>query len=359
MILKVACATLLAIGLSAAAQVSPSSSAAAAAWKVKGTPEVVSEDVRFNNGEVSLSGTVYLPKTGQNLPGIVVLHSAMADTRQAGLYKHLKEALPALGFAVLIYDRRGSGASSGSLQNISYETLADDGIAGLRCLAQFPRVDARKIGFWGLSQGGWLAVLAAGRAENAAFAVSISAPLVTAEEQMRFAMRNLLALRGYSGADIQEMLNARKVWTGYLRGTNTRAQAVELLRKAQSKPWFSIAYLPAPSKLTKDPENDSYRKEMDDDPVAAVEKAKVPLLFLYGDSDPWIPVAESVARLESLSAKMPNIEYRVLQGTNHEMMFAGQETMQVDAETIRKDSPQVPAYFMVLASWLSRQAPSR
>jgi len=31
--------------------------------------------------------------------------------------------LPALGFAVLIYDRRGSGQSSGSLQGVDYETF--------------------------------------------------------------------------------------------------------------------------------------------------------------------------------------------------------------------------------------------
>jgi hypothetical protein len=38
----------------------------------------------------------------------------------------------------------------------------------------------------------------AGRSPDAAFAISVSAPLVTADEQMQFATCNLLTVRGYS-----------------------------------------------------------------------------------------------------------------------------------------------------------------
>jgi dipeptidyl aminopeptidase/acylaminoacyl peptidase len=64
--------------------------------------------------------------------------------------------------------------------------LADDAIAGQHALAKVPRVDPTRIGFWGLSQGGWLAALAAGHSADSAFAISVSAPLVTANEQMQF-----------------------------------------------------------------------------------------------------------------------------------------------------------------------------
>ena len=77
---------------------------------------------------------------------------------------------------------------------------------GFVTASKLSRIDPTKIGFGGLSQGGWLAVLAAGRSLDAAFAISVSAPLVTADEQMQFATSNLLAIRGYSQQDIQEML---------------------------------------------------------------------------------------------------------------------------------------------------------
>jgi uncharacterized protein len=324
-------------------------------WHVE-TNEVVSQEVRFDNGDTHLVGTLYLPKTGDHLPAVVVLHGAGEPTREDELYRHLREGLPAIGFAVLIYDRRGSGQSSGSLQNISYETLADDGIAGQHAIAKIPRIDPARIGFWGLSQGGWLAVLAAGRSPNAAFAISVSAPLVPAEEQMRFAIRNRLMVGGYSAGDVQEMLDARSAWTGYLRGTNSRDVALVALKNAEAKPWFNLTYMPTAAKLTTDPAHNSYRNEMDDDPFVAATKVKVPLLFIYGDTDPWVPVAQSLEKLKRLAVMQHNFEYAVIPGANHEMASPVGDRMGVGSNSDRDDVPQVPSYFMLMGSWLCRHA---
>lgn len=281
------------------------------------------------------------------------MHHASAAAKEAEIYRHLREGLPEMGFAVLIYDRRGSGQSGGDARTVDYETLADDAVAGQHALARLSRIDPTRIGFWGLSQGGWLAVLAAGRSKDAAFAISISAPLVTAEEQMEFAMSNLLAVRGYSQSDVREMLETRKVWIGYLHGANSRDAALEALRKAQAKPWFDLVYLPRATQLTGDPAHDPTRRKLDDDPMAAVLQTKVPQLFVYGDSDPWVPVAKSVERLQSLIKRQPHIEYAVIADANHEMMIPGNETMQADANATR-DGSQRPSYLMLLGSWLSR-----
>jgi dipeptidyl aminopeptidase/acylaminoacyl peptidase len=348
-------AILLTVGLSDAVSFD-SSASVSDPWHVAATPTVVSQEVHFANAGADLVGTVYLPNIGDHLPAVVVLHHAGAATREAALYRHLREGLPTLGFAVLIYDRRGSGQSSGSLRGVDYETLADDGVAGQHALAKLSRIDPAKIGFWGLSQGGWLAVLAAGRSQDAAFAISVSAPLVNADEQMQFATSNLLTARGFSQEDVREMLETRRAWTGYLRGTNPRVLAIDALTKAQSKPWFDLTYMPKVSDLTNDP---AMRRKMDDDPVAAVLKAKVPLLFLYGGSDPWVPVAESMQRLRALSGQLHNIESAIIANANHELMFPVKETMQVDADTNRNDAPQSPTYFILLGSWLSRRFPNR
>jgi pimeloyl-ACP methyl ester carboxylesterase len=172
---------------------------------------------------------------------------------------------------------------------------------------------------------------------------------------MQFATRNLLTIRGYSQSDVQDMLASRRAWNGYLHGVNTRNEAVEALQKAEAKPWFDIAYLPKASQLTSDPEHDPSRRRLDDDPIAAVRRVKVPLLFLYAESDPWVPVAKSVKRLQLLAADSPNIQYAVVDNANHEMMFPVNETMQVDQETTREEAPQAPTYFMVLASWIARR----
>ena len=58
---------------------------------------------------------------------------------------------------------RATGQSSGGLAKADFEASADDAIAGQQALARIPRIDPTRIGFWRLSQGGWLAVLAAAR----------------------------------------------------------------------------------------------------------------------------------------------------------------------------------------------------
>lgn len=331
---------------------------AAEAWDVPGVPAVLSQAVEFRHGGATLHGTLYRPTLPGRLPAVVAFHSAGVGNADAALYRHLRQGLPQMGFAVLLFDRRGTGASPSSLTNVSYETLAGDGVAGARAIAKLPFVDGRRIGYWGLSQGGWLAILAADEDRAAAFAVSVSAPLVTPESQMEFAMSNRLRLDGYGSADVNAMLAARKAWTGYLRGTVSRGAAVQGLAAIDTKPWFDTMYMPSASQLTHDPSASSWRKQMDDDLIAAAKAATVPCLFVYGSRDPWIPVRQTVAALSHLTAGHPNLQYAVVAGANHEMMLGQRETMDVSQKRLQRDAPQAPAYFMLLGSWLATHVKS-
>jgi uncharacterized protein len=329
---------------------------ASEAWHVEGSPKVVAQEIQFRNGDTRLAGTLYLPENGDDLPAVVVLHGASDATRKSAVYRHLREGLPAMGVAVLVYDRRGSGDSAGTLNGIDYKTLADDAIAGQSALAKLPRIDPKRVGFWGFSQGGWLALLAASRSPTTAFAISVSAPLVTPEQQMEFATTNLLTVRGYSQENVKQMLETRKAWTDYLKGKATRETAVNALQKVETQPWFELAFMPTASQLTTDPDHNSWRKEMDEDPIAAVRKVEIPLLFIYGGSDPWIPVAQSVQQLRSLTTQQHNIQYAVVPNANHEMMYLEHDTMAFGEKTMNERAPQAPEYFMVMSSWLCRQS---
>lgn len=80
-------------------------------WHVEARPKVLAQQIKFSNAGANLVGTVYLPETGDHLPAVVALHGASDATRDQALYRHLGQGLPAMGIALLIYDRRGSGAS--------------------------------------------------------------------------------------------------------------------------------------------------------------------------------------------------------------------------------------------------------
>lgn len=331
----------------------------AAPWYVASAPGVTQKDVHFTNQGAQLAGTLYMPNSGANLPAIVVFWGAALPTRQFALYKHLTEGLPAMGVAVLVFDRRGSGASSGTMHGTDYKLLASDGVAAARFLAGDPRVDSRKIGYWGLSQGGWLAVLAASQDKKAAFAVSVSAPLVTPAEQMDFAVSNLLAVHGYSQADINQAINVRHAWQGFLRGSVAFNSALKAIQGAEKKRWYGLEFMPDAADFRKQPKNKEWKADMDYDPLQIADDVHVPVLFIYGGADPWIPVARSIERLQTLVKTHPRLEYRVIADANHTMALPEKVTMAFDHATLLNEAPTAPAYFMVLAGWIEQQVQGR
>jgi alpha-beta hydrolase superfamily lysophospholipase len=325
-------------------------------WSAPATTEIVRSDRTFSDGPVQLSGTLYAPASGSRLPVVVVFHAAQVPTRELPLYKHLTEMLPPLGVAVFVFDRRGSGASGGKPANGDYEALADDGIAALHMLAKDPRIDPKRIGFWGLSQGGWISLLAASRCPEAAFSVAISAPMTTPDVQMRFAVANILRIKGYPQADIDIAIAARQAVDGFERGKLDRKTAQARLDAAIAKPWFPLIYM---DKTFHDPGQSGWAREIRHDPMTTLDAVKAPTLIIYGAADPWVPAKLSEDALAQHAAEHPNVTTVVVANADHDMMLSASPAQQVDPANLSGQAPEAPEYFAVLASWLTAHGIAR
>ncbi|ATQ43002.1 alpha/beta hydrolase family protein [Caulobacter mirabilis] len=321
-----------------------------APWSAPATTQRVEEAKVFRSGDADLSGTLYLPKGGKALAAVVVTHAAGSPSRASPLYRHLIEMLPAMGMAVFVYDRRGSGASGGDLKTSDYALLADDAVAAVRMLKTDPRIDPGRVGVWGLSQGGWLALLAATRSPEVAFVVSISAPVVTPDVQMMFRSANALKVQGYSQVDIDQMLATRKAVDDYMRGTSDKAEAQRRIDAAKVQPWFPLTYM---GETVRDRDVSRWRKEIEFDPLPSLETVKVPALVLYGAADPVVPVAISVERLATITPRRPNLKVAVIAGADHGMQTTVSPKDQMDPARADMAAPDAAEYFAVLASWLT------
>jgi pimeloyl-ACP methyl ester carboxylesterase len=340
---------LFGLGLSVCSLARDATNAARIPWSAPASVNVVAEEKSFENGSSKLSGTLYLDRGRQQQAAIVVTHAAASPLRDLPLYQHLKQMLPALGIAVFIYDRRGSGKSGGDLQSSDYALLADDAIAAVRMLKADARIDPRRVGIWGLSQGGWLALLAASRSSEPAFIVAVSAPLVTPDVQMMFLSTNSLRVHGYTQADIEQMTATRKAVDDYMRGTSDRATAQRLVDAAKVKPWYKLLYM---GETVPDRATSRWRKEIEFDPVRAIEGVKIPALVIYGAADPVVPVAVSVERLR---VARPKLDVVVIAGADHAMQVSVPPQVQMDPARINEEAPDAVEYFAILASWLTRQ----
>lgn len=129
-------------------------------------------------------------------PGIVLVHGAGTGTPRTKLMGEAVE-FARRGLSVLIYDKRSVGYS---LFQRSYSQLADDALGAVAALRSQPGIDPAKVGIWGLSEGGWVAPIAAARSRDVAFVVLVGANGLRPLRQQTWAVAAGLRKAGVSGS---------------------------------------------------------------------------------------------------------------------------------------------------------------
>jgi dienelactone hydrolase len=300
------------------------------------------EPVSFHNGDVTLSGTLYLPAGPGPHPAVIAFHSASGPSRDYPTYQHLATELPRAGYAVLLYDRRGSGTSTGDFPSASFEELAADGIIGIRYLTGRREIDRQHIGVWGISQGGWLAPLAATMSRDIAFVVAVSASGVSPAAQMDFAAKYGLEHSGQPASVVNRALAVRAKVNDYYRGRASREETEAAVRAIRDEPWFEQVFLPGGGDLPPDPAQTKWYLEMDYDPIPVLKRISVPMAFYFGESDRWVPVDESIAKIRAATESNRRVTIRRFAGTDH-LMGTG---------TPDSGGPVSQEYVKALVAWL-------
>lgn len=130
-----------------------------------------------------LSGTLSVPAGPGPFPAAVFVGGFGPTNRDGAFgdgggraYRGIAQGLAQRGVAVLRYDKRGIGLSTGpALSWLDARPLAADAAAAARALAALPGVDPRRVTLIGHSQGGDLALRAAAGAPVTRI-VTLSAP---------------------------------------------------------------------------------------------------------------------------------------------------------------------------------------
>lgn len=138
------------------------------------TPSHHTEELRWRNGEVELAGTLYLPAGAGPHPAAVFIQGAGGWTRDEPIFRVHAERLAREGLALLIYDKRGCGESSGDWRVASFEELAGDALGAVALLRGDDRIRTESVGLFATSQGSAVALLAVARTPEVAFLVTLS-----------------------------------------------------------------------------------------------------------------------------------------------------------------------------------------
>src|SRR3954466_13098739 len=227
----------------------------------------------FESGDARLAFTLDLPPGRGPFPAVVTAHGSGLVRRRDLTW--LSSQFTRLGFAVLRFDKRGVGESTGKYSGVGVTNgdamiaqLAGDVAAGVRFLRTRPEIDGRRIGLAGASQAGWILPHAARELGDVTFMVLISGPVCS------------IGLEIYYSDLVEE--SARPLDEAY-------------------------AMLPA----VKGPHG--Y------DPVPVLQALHTPGLWLLGTNDRSIPVRDTIVNLQALAAAGHPFEWRTYPGQGHSL----------------------------------------
>jgi uncharacterized protein len=191
----------------------------------------------------TLRGDIYMPNVipRGGVPGVAVVHGSGLMTRHMSRY--MVGPMNAMGVAVLVYDKRGVGESTGTYTDVGTANsieglgrLADDASRAAKMLASHRGVDPKRVGLFGQSQAGWIMPIAASRDHALSFLIVVSGPAVSVGYEIlhgrltnernpsaatvspQEAQRRLKAFTGPHGYDPWPTLLALKTPTLWLMG---------------------------------------------------------------------------------------------------------------------------------------------
>jgi len=321
------------------------------------------EEVTFKNGDVTLAGTLLLPATkgkGGKLPALVFVHGSGAQFRE--MYWGLGYLYVARGFAVLAYDKRGVGKSTGNWREASFQDLADDAVAGAKFLQARTDIAANQIGFWGQSQGGWIAPLAASRFPEAAFAVALSGGGLSPADTELFDSEFELTKAGYTAAEVKEALAFQKLKNEIIRLADKWDEYTKARVIAKDKKWFRHRGIDVyGAEKRDDPFWTHMRRSYAYDPAPTLRASKAPLLAIFGELDTPEGVKANVNAIKQILDQAGRKDYilRVYPNGSHNLMEVPPDNPN---EQVRlKRFP--PGFFETMVDWtttqLRRRAPAR
>lgn len=321
------------------------------------------EEVAFDNPAapgVRLAGTLTLPEGEGPFPAAILLTGSGGQDRDEALMGHkpfavIADHLTRHGIAVLRYDDRGIGKSTGNYAQATSPDHASDANAAFAWLAARPEIRRDAIGFIGHSEGGITAPTAMATNREVAYFVSLAGP-GTDLIQLLLSQRRLITAQ--MGMSEEEISRVEPVMAAMFR-------AIAAADTAQAGFDAAMAVLTPEAKaaLGMPPEMDGaivvrqvsepwLQYLLKYDPAPNLARITVPVLALNGSLDLQVPPKENLAAIRAALKDNPDVTIVERPGLNH--LFQPARTGHVSEY---RDIEQTfdPATLELIGDWISER----
>ena len=298
-----------------------------------------SEDVSYEDQKagVTLAGTLTIPRGSGPFAAVILVAGSGPNNRNEEVFNHrpflvLADALTRRGIAVLRYDKRGIGKSTGDFSKATLRDFADDARAGIRYLQSRSDINRHRIGLLGHSEGGATVPLVAAGSPDVSFVVLLAAPGVPLDQLLAVQQSAILKAIGADQATLTAAHDAQQKMFQVVRTEKDDDAAMKQLVPLGEQ---SIAHLPEPVRKTLAASGQAqlrmllspwFRQLLEIDPADALSKLRCPVLAIDGEKDLQVDAKQNLPAIEAAlkSAPTRDVTIRPLPGLNH--LFQPAET---------------------------------
>ena len=326
------------------------------------------EEVRFDNAadEITLAGTLTIPAGDRRHPAVVLISGSGPQDRDEFFMEHrpflvLADYLTRNGIAVLRYDDRGTAQSTGRYAGATIEAFARDASAAVEFLKSHGRIDERRIGLAGHSEGGVVAPIVANARDDVAFVVLMAGTAVDGRTVLL--SQSEAMLRASNMAEESEIELAQAISSAMIGTVMDGTPGADLTDEIMGAVEAVIATIPEAQRETAGAairgqargeierlQSDWMRHFLSYDPAPALRELDVPVLAIIGTKDLQVIPDVNVPAMRAALARNENAMLIELNGLNH--LFQTAETGSI-AEYVEIDETINAAALNAVTEWIT------
>jgi pimeloyl-ACP methyl ester carboxylesterase len=324
------------------------------------------EEVTFGGGAQGnlLAGTLTLPKGDGPFPVVLLIAGSGPQDRDESLANHrpfllIADALTRKGIAVLRYDKRGVGKSTGNPDTATTMDLAADAQSALAFLKSRKEIDGSRIGLIGHSEGAIIAPYMAGHSKEVKWLVLLAAPATTGEKTLLNQSELIGRAGGLSDEQLEASLGFDQAAYALVRkekDPNALAEKlVALVKESGLDAALPPAALETQLRMLASP---WFRFFLDYDPLPNLKAVNCPVLALYGQKDLQVAPKANLPLLQKALHDSMNTqaETRELPELNHLFQHAYTGTPAEYAAIEETFSPEALA---LIVDWVKGHSASK
>ncbi len=318
--------------------------------------------IKTPDPKVKLSGTLTIPNGKGPFPAVILISGSGPQDRNEELMGHkpfhvLADYLSRNGIAVLRYDDRGVGKSTGDFNKATSLDFAKDAEAAWNFLHKQKGVNKTKTGIIGHSEGGLIAPIVASANKHVGFIVLMAGPSVPGGIIIPDQQELIMRASGTDEKEIRQQTELTQLIINYIF-QNASSASLQQDLTVQIEKWIKELNFPVPKSSS--PKSfarqtaysyttDWMKTFITTSPSDFIKDVTCPVLALFGEQDLQVSVRANMEPMQQLLHSHQGSSVHAFPKLNH--LFQTSETGS-PSEYLLIEETLSPTFLEYVSNWI-------